>query len=262
MTQRIAMDIRVIVGIACLGAAAAPGAPSPTLAEKLCSAYEQVETLSCRVRMTGELDGRKATLLSRVYYRRPDRMHVENISPVKRRIISDGSNFYHYVEGMARGFSAPLDKLEGEWAIQQKSVPGSAMEHLLRLKGVPETPLNGTDKYPVRRGYAHEKAFVVLSCDTEGRLARIEFFKSSEMTVKTAQIEYEDFQKVSDTCWLARIQKGGAAFGGNVACGTRRFDNMVVNKSISDSLFDAGAFFKGIEFEDDLEKLSGEPKNQ
>ena len=125
--MKIVLAMFVVTGL--LGASAAPAA-EPTLAEKLCSSYTQVESVSCRVRKTSEVDGKTATLLSQVYYQRPDRMHVENIAPLQRRIIADGRQFYYYVEGMAKGFSCPLAKLEGEWSIMQKSVPGSAMEHL------------------------------------------------------------------------------------------------------------------------------------
>src|ERR1035437_8810360 len=128
--MKIVLAMFVVAGL--FGASAAPAA-EPTLAEKLCSSYTQVESVSCRVRKTSEVDGKTATLLSQVYYQRPDRMHVENIAPIQRRIIADGRQFYYYVEGMAKGFSCPLTKLEGEWSIMQKSVPGSAMEHLLRL---------------------------------------------------------------------------------------------------------------------------------
>ena len=259
MTQRIYL-IALVTGL--LGASAAQAA-EPTLAEKLCASYTQVESVSCRVRKTSEVDGKTATLLSQVYYQRPDRMHVENIAPVRRRIIADGRQFYYYVEGMAKGFSCPLTQLEGEWSIMQKSVPGSAMEHLLRLQGVPEIPLDGTPDYPVRRGYVRQRVFVVLACGSEGRLARIEFFKKPDMQTKTAQIDYSDFRKVTDTCWLAGLQQGTAYFGANTVRETRRFDNLVINKPITAGLFDAAAFFPKVDFVDDFSKLIDEiPKQE
>jgi len=255
------MPMAMVVAAGLLGALAAPAAET-TLAEKLCVSYTQVESVSCRVRKTSEVDGKTATLLSQVYYQRPDRMHVENIAPVRRRIIADGRQFYYYVEGMAKGFSAPLTKLEGEWSIMQKSVPGSAMEHLLRLQDVPEIVLEGTSEYPVRRGYARERVFVVLACDAEGRLARIEFFKTPEMKNLTAHVEYSDFRKVTDTCWLAGLQQGSATFGAKTVCETRRFDNLVINKPITAGLFDAAAFFPKVDFVDDFNKLTDEIPNQ
>lgn len=237
-------------------------AADPTLAEKICSSYSQVETVSCRVRKTSEVDGKTATLLSQVYYQRPDRMHVENIAPVRRRIIADGRQFYYYVEGMAKGFSCPLAKLEGEWSIMQKSVPGSAMEHLLRLQGVAEEPLKALPDFPVRCGYVRERVFVALSCDAQGRLARIEFFKKPDMQTRTAQIDYSDFRKVTDTCWLAGLQQGTAYFGANTVRETRRFDNMIINKPVTAGLFDAAPYFPKVDFTDDFNKLTDEPPKQ
>lgn len=235
----------------------------PTLAEKLCSSYSQVESVSCRVRKTSAVDVKTAILLSQVYYQRPDRMHVENIAPVQRRIIADGRQFYYYVEGMDKGYSCPLAKLEGEWSIMQKSVPGGAMEHLLHLQGVPEIPLEGAPGYPVRRGYARGRVFVVLACDAEGRLARIEFFKTPEMKNLTAEVEYGDFRKVTDTCWLAGLQQGTAYFSAKTVRETRRFDNLVINQPIAAGLFDAAAFFPKVDFVDDFSKLTDEiPKQE
>lgn len=252
----IATVVLSVAGL--LGAVAAP-ATAPTLAEKICSSYAQVESVSCRVRKTSEADGKTATLLSQVYYQRPDRMHVENIAPIRRRIIADGRQFYYYVEGQAKGFSCPLTKLDGEFSIMQKSVPGSAMEHLLRLQGVPEIKLDGLSDYPVRRGYAKERVFVVLDCDATGRLARIEFFKTPDMTNLTAQVEYSDFRKVTNDCWLAGLQQGTAYFGSNTVHETRRFDSLVINQPITAGLFDAAAFFPKVEFVADFNKLTDEP---
>lgn len=245
----------IILMAAALGAGAARAA-GPTLAEKLCQSYASVETISCRVRKTSAVDGKTATLFSQVYYQRPDRMHVENIAPVQRRIIADGKQFYYHIEGLERGFSCPLNKLESEWRIMQQSVPGSAMEHILRLDGVPEVPLPGSGEFPLRRGYARERVFVVLSCDPTGRLSRIEFFKTPEMKEKTAEITYSDFQKVSDGCWLAGRQEGSASIGGQTVRETRRFDSLIINKPLSAGLFDAAAFFTNVHFVDDFAQLT------
>ena len=132
----------------------------------------------------------------------------------------------------------------------------------MALPGVPETPLDGTPDYPVRRGYVRQRVFVVLACGSEGRLARIEFFKKPDMQTKTAQIDYSDFRKVTDTCWLAGLQQGTAYFGANTVRETRRFDNLVINKPITAGLFDAAAFFPKVDFVDDFSKLTNDPLKQ
>lgn len=231
-------------------------AAEATLAETLCAAYEQVETVNCRIRKTSAVDGKTVTMLSQVYYQRPDRLHVENISPVKRRILADGRQFYYYQEGLAKGYSVPLTRLEGEWKIMQQSVPGGAMEHLARLRGVPEKPLDGTPAYPLRRGYVLEKLFAVLSCDAQGRLAKIEFYKTPAMKEKTAEIQYTDFHAAGVQCWLAGLQRTTTFFGATQFVETRRFDSLIINKPLASGLFDAGVFFPEIEFVDDFNKLT------
>ena len=54
--------------------------------EQFCRSYTNIHTVSCMVRKTTELQGHTAKMLSRVYYQRPDRLHVENIVPLRRRI--------------------------------------------------------------------------------------------------------------------------------------------------------------------------------
>ncbi len=242
----------ILAGLLAAGPAAAAG---PTLAERLCESYGQVETVQCRVRKTSEADGHSMTLLSQVYYQRPDRMHVENTSPVRRRILADGTNFYYFVEGLARGYSCPLPRLEGEFRIMKQAVPGSAMEHLLRLKGLTETELPAEAEFPVRRGYAGDRVYAVLNCDAQGRLVRIDLFKAADRESKIAEIEYGDFHKVSDSCWLAGRQRGRAYFDGKTAVETRRFDSLIVNQPVAASLFDAGAFFRDVEFVDDFSRM-------
>ncbi len=123
----------------CLTAAAAP-AGEPTLAEKICGSYTNVLTVSCMVRKTTEVQDQTAQMLSRVYYQRPDRLHVENVAPLRRRILSDGAHFYLSQSRLAQGYSVPLAQLAGEWQIMRQSIPGTAMEHLLRLQGTARNP--------------------------------------------------------------------------------------------------------------------------
>lgn len=230
----------------------------PTLAEKIYAGYARIESVSCRVRKTSTVDGKTVTMLSQVYYQRPDRLHVENISPIRRRIMSDGSRFYLHQEGMPKGYSVPLERLEGEWKIMQKSVPGTPMEHLIRLLGVPEIALtNGVDGC-IRRGYEMPKVFAVLVCDQTERLTGIQFYKTADMTEKTAEIQYSDFQAVGADakCWLAAVHQATAFLSGSQVRETRRFDSLQINKPLTPGLFDAGAFFGKIEFADDFKDLT------
>ena len=247
----------IVIGLsACVAVRAAD---SPTLAERLCQSYAQVETISCQVRKTTVFDGKRAQVLSRVYYQKPARLHVENVSPFQRRILADGTNFYFHITGRATGYSVALDQLEGEWLIMQQSVPASPMEHLVRLKGVAETNLPASADYPVRCGYvAQSNVFVVLSCDESNRLARIEFFKAPDQKLKTAEYEYSHFVSAGTSCWLAILHKGSLTMGANSIQETRRFDNLEINRPVAPGLFEASAFFKQVEFSSDFKKAFGD----
>ena len=64
----------------------------PTLAEKLCSEYAKIESVSSEIQKTITTGGKSVKWLSRVFYRKDDRIHVENVTPEKRRIVADGKS--------------------------------------------------------------------------------------------------------------------------------------------------------------------------
>lgn len=216
--------------------------------------YSEIETLSCEIRKTTAAGGETARMLSRVFYRIPNHIHVDNVSPIKRRIVADGQNLYYYQTGCSKGFSKPIATLEGEMLAKLKEVPGTAMEHLLRMKDIPETVLAPSDGFPVRRGYKTATVFAVLALDELGRPARISFFRSDSMQELVAQYDYSDFYRVSDTCWIPCTHSGFAYNNtGDKITETRHITNLEVNKPIADSLFIASDFFDNIQFVDDLE---------
>jgi len=54
-----------------------------TVRERVLKPYEAVQSLSCEIRRDTPLpEGQTLRMFSRVYYQRPDRLHVENFSPV------------------------------------------------------------------------------------------------------------------------------------------------------------------------------------
>jgi outer membrane lipoprotein-sorting protein len=115
----------------CLAAASR----AQTLAERLLAQYDAVRSLSCEIRK--DVSGAAGTVrtLSRVYYERPDRLNVENFTPVKRRIVCDGTNFFSYVEGDSKGFTRPVAELDEIMLLQLRKIPGTAADHLFRLRG-------------------------------------------------------------------------------------------------------------------------------
>lgn len=228
-----------------------PAAPATTLAQKLCSEYEKINSVSCEVHKTVSTEGKSAKWLSRVFYRKDNRIHVENVTPDKRRIIADGKTLYYYANGAQRGYRESVTNLPPEMALSLHTVPGSPMDHLLKLKDLPETVLEGTADLPVRRAYQAPKVFVVLSCDKEGKLVSIEFYSAPDMKAKTGEYQYGFFHKVSETCWIPCLQKATLYLpDGNRVEETRQIKNLEIDKPIAESLFDPVPFFKDIEFTD------------
>ncbi|MFC1497151.1 outer membrane lipoprotein carrier protein LolA [Verrucomicrobiota bacterium] len=226
-----------------------------TLVDKLLKSYEQIITVTCEVRRTTKSSAGKARFLSRVYYKKPDCIHIDNITPLKRRIVADGSRFYSYIEGDPKGFSRTVDKLNDKMLISLRKVPGTAMDHLLRLKETAEETLKPEQNFPVKKGYQADKNFVVLSLDAKGRLARIEFFNSSEMRNKTAQYDYSNFNEVLPDLWIPCLHHATARIGDIESEETVRITNLTANKPIAKSLFIAAPFFKKVEFVDNFEDV-------
>ena len=227
-----------------------------TLAEQLLQGYEKVRTVTCEIRREIAAEGiRPMRMLSRVYFQRPDLLHVENTSPVPRRIVADGVTFYSYAVGDSKGFSRPVAELDEEMLLSLRKVPGTATEHLLRLRGVAETNLPGTDDFPVRRGYSTPKVFVVLSMDKAGRLARIEFFTGPDLKTQTAQYNYSAFQEPIPGVWFPCLHQAVATLGGAESRETTRVNNLSVNTPIAPSLFVAAPFFKKVRFASSFEDI-------
>ena len=219
-----------------------------TVAEQLIAGYERVQSVSCEIRRDMETSARKMRWLSRVYFQRPDRLHVDNSAPLPRRIVADGTNFFSYAEGDRKGFSRPIAQLDTDMLISLRKIPGTAMDHLLRLRGLAETNLPATAAFSVRRGYAAAKTFVVLSLDASNRLIRVEFFATAEQRQKTAQYDYSAFQEVAPGAWIPCLHKGVFNLGGVESYETTRVNNLAVNQAIPPKLFDHDLFFQKVEF--------------
>ena len=237
------------------------GLYAETVLTRAIEPYAAIQSLSCEIRRDSPLPGgSSARMLSRVYFQRGDRMHVETVSPLARRIVCDGTNFRTHIEGMARGFGVPVSKLDDEMLGNLRSVPGSPEMALRPLADVVETPLEATAEYPVRAAYDNGKTFTELSLDAQGRLSRLEVFESAARERLIACTDYSAYREVLPGVWLATIQKTQATLRGQIRTETLRVVNLEVNGALPASLFNPEAFFKGVEFVDAFEKLDGDKK--
>jgi len=250
MMRKTALVLSLVVLVPALGS------EEPTLAQRLCASYRKIRTIACEIRKISKSGNRTSRMLSRVFYAKGKRIHVENVSPVERRIVADGQRLYYHERGMPRGYSAPVDELGNKMLASLHNVPGTPMEHLLKIEDAPETDLPPTNEFPVRKAYAAQGVFVVLSCDTKDRLVRIDFFKSSKMAHMIAQYEYGAFQKTEGSCWIPCQHRATLYLPrGERVTETRQIDNLVVNEPIADRMFDHTAFFRDVEFVSDLDSI-------
>lgn len=237
------------------GIAACAGAES--VVERIIASYDAVQSAQVEVRRDTQAHGANTRRLSRVYFQRPDRLHVESVTPPRRRIVADGSRFYSYIEGDPKGYARPIAELDADWLVSLRQVPGTAMDHLLRIRGAAEEPLPGTEFFPTRVGLALESRYVVLNLDPEGRLARLEFFGDAVQSNLLARYEYENFQEPAPGAWFAMLQKAGLRQGQHEFVETTRLSNLVVNQPIPAPLFQHATFFDGVRFTDSLDELYG-----
>jgi len=229
-----------------------------TIVDRLIASYDGVQSLSCEVRKDTEQDkGPKVRMLSRVFFQRPDRLHVETYSPLRRRIVADGKMLFSYIEVDPRGYKKPVDELDREWKISLRKVPATAMDHLMRIQGAEEVALPAESDAPVRAGYQADQKFVVLNLDASNRLIRIDFYESSGMTVKSGTFRYSDFTEAVPGAWIPRLHEAEITFGGVVTRETTRIINLQVNGSIAPDLFVPGNYFQKVEFTDDFSKIYG-----
>ena len=225
--------------------------------KRLLAEYGKIETVTCKVRRTKEGGAGKIRFLSRIYWTSRNKIHSEKLAPVKQRTIVDGKALYQYTEGSGnKGFSRSIEALSDQMKIALKHVPGTAMDHLLLLKDLPETALPAEGDAARRVGIAADRKYVVLRFDAENRLAGIVFFKSAEMKERIADYDYMNFSEVIPGVWIPFTHRISVTNGEIGLSETVKIDSYTANKPIAESLFVPASFFdKSIDFVDDFAKI-------
>lgn len=248
-------SVRRAISLLALVLALACPAHAQSMVEGLLASYDAVTTVVCQVRKETTSPAGSVRTLSRVYYAKPDRLHVENVSPVKRRIVCDGRTFYSFIEGDPKGFSRAVADLDQEMLFQLRKVPGTGMDHLFRLRGMQEQRLEPTEDFPERVLFHEGRQWIVLSLDSEGRLALIEFFDDAERSHKTAEYRFDQFKEVAPGIWIPLLHQAWLDTGGVVTRETTRLDHIEINTPIAENLFVPGLYFKNVEFVDSFQKI-------
>lgn len=232
--------------------------PASTLCEESqleqhIKAFSEIKSVTCSVRKTSDAGKNIVRMLSRVHFKKGGFIHVENVSPSRRRIIADGKKLYYYDSNHPKGFSRPVTELDAEWISSLTCVPASPMEHLLKMRALKEgsSAVKGS---VTSTEYHGEKNHVLLTEDAEGRITSIAFFSDQAMSKRFGLYEYSDFVK-ADKTWLATTHKAEISLpDGTKAKETRRFDNLNIDTEIPPKLFDHKLFMPEVEFVYDFEK--------
>ncbi len=107
-----------------------------------------------------------------------------------------------HIDGQAEGLARPIAALDAAMLVELRRVPGTPMDHLLRLRDAEAIPLDGTETYPERIHFAQAGAHVVLNLDPLGRPAEIRFYRSADLTDPFAHYVYTGFREVLDDVWI------------------------------------------------------------
>jgi outer membrane lipoprotein-sorting protein len=223
--------------------------------DRLLSEYQNIETVSCRLRRTVDGPIGKIRFISRIYYTNQDQLHVDNLSPLKRRTIADGTRLFQYAEGDPKGFSRPISDLSDEMKISLRKIPGSPMDHLLRLKPFAENELS-TENGNKRIGIDAEKTYAVLTLDPQNRLIKLTYFSASDRTKETARYTYSDFREVAKNTQIPFTHQTEISQPGETIIELLQIDSFTANQPVAASLFIPGNFFrKNIDFVDEFSKI-------
>lgn len=249
-----AFFIGLSVAAAAAGAVAPVESETPRVVDRLLAEYGRIDRISCDLRREIETDRGRVRFLSRIYWERGGRLHVDNLSPLPRTIVSDGTNFFSHVRGDPKGFSRPVAALDQEMAIGLVKIPGTAMEHLLLLRDAPETRLPPADGL-IRVGYTTPRLFAVLGLDGSNRLARLELFSTRDRSKRTALFEYTNFREVKPGVWIPLAHTATLDAGAGSMRETVRVDRLDSESPIAPNLFNPALFFEGVRFENSFDRI-------
>lgn len=231
---------------------------SATEIDRLLTQYRQIETVTCQIRRS--VNGKLGDIqfISRVYWQNNDRLHVDNISPVPRRIIADGTQFFSYAEGDPKGFSRPVKELSETMLISLQKVPGTPMDHLLRLTTCGEQVLEPAEGLH-RTAYTMEKQYVICTFDDQNRLIKIEFFDPGNHEKQTGTYHYSNYSEVLPGVWVPMLHRAEMKQAEDTFSETIQIDRFIVNQPVAESLFNPTSFFeKSVDFVPSFKEIYGD----
>ncbi len=214
--------------------------------------YAAVSNVTCTVRREAA-EAAKGSLdtMVRVAWARGDRMNVQMLKPVERRIVIDGVT----VQIKAASESAPaIYQVTNQTPTQfanLRSVPGSPEEMLAPFDGMAAadrpapSPLARTVAFSTEEPGGKTVVAAAVSFDDLGRVARIDFFPDgpSDADHPRSSTLFKAPLEALPGVWLFRRTETESSVGGHILRLVSRFDKFEVNGNLPPSLFDPKAFF-------------------
>lgn len=222
---------------------AAPGA----VLDAVFASCAAVTNASCTVRREVTVDGRSATIVSRIDWARGDRLCVQTLSPEPKRTVIDGTNVWMKgVKDAEPRHWWVKDQAPSQFA-SLRSVPGSAEEALAPLRDFPEVVVlvGAMSPYPrtLRYSGAESGATAELCLDGEGRPAEVDFWPGAPEGPPAERVLFESPEQVVPGGWVFRRQIRETTVDGKTIRTVSRFDDLRVNTDLPDSVFSATTYF-------------------
>jgi outer membrane lipoprotein-sorting protein len=214
--------------------------------------YAIVSNLTCTVRREAtDGSGRKIELMSRVAWARGDRMNVQMLKPIERRIVIDGVTVQMKTAANQGPLVNQVTNQTPSQVANLRSVPGSPEEML-----APFADMSASDrpaKSPLARTVAFSstekdgRAVIVAaaSFDELGRVACIDFFPDGPDDAehpRSSAFFRGAFEALPDV-WLFHRVETETTLSGRTIKTVSRFDKFEVNGDLPASIFDPKAFF-------------------
>jgi hypothetical protein len=226
--------------------------PASNVLETVYAQYGCVSNVTCTVRReVADMRGGKAEALSRVVWARGDRMNVQMLKPIERRIVIDGVTVQMKTAANQGPLVNQVTNQTPSQVANLRSVPGSPEEML-----APFADMSASDrpaKSPLARTVAFSstekdgRAVIVAaaSFDELGRVACIDFFPDGPDDAehpRSSAFFRGAFEALPDV-WLFHRVETETTLSGRTIKTVSRFDKFEVNGDLPASIFDPKAFF-------------------
>lgn len=223
---------------------------SSTEIDQLINKYNDIKTVSCKIRRVRNSNKQKIRYLSQVYFSSDNRLHVDNISPVKRTIIADGNNFYSYIKGSENGFSKPIKDLNSEMLISLQKVPGTPMDILLRLTNS-EVSVKENKSFNTIYEISQNNKPINIIFNENNLIEKIIFYNDNSKSQVIAEYLYDKYEEVIEGVYIPFKHSSIISINGVSVTESVFVDQYQVNIPLAESLFIKENFFT-----DDIDFLS------